>query len=243
MIIITIECGNLNFVIDTDHDGRARLIHFSNNPFRREEYKEENYSSFHTLLELHMLGYDTNDHHASRHTITSPAWGMKYVSHDITETTDGTLLKVFLSNDKTNVCMNYRFYDNASVVRSFAEVTNISEEEQTIDYISSFAFYGMALKNDKWDKETYLSIPHSGCHGELQWKKNSIYQLGLSKYDVGCTRKLSFSQTGTWSSSEQAPMAVLENPNENETFCWQIENNGSWYFELGNALIGEGLYV
>ncbi len=241
--MIEIRCGGLHFVIDIDRDGRARLIHFSNKPFDSECYQEENYSWYHSLLELHMLGCDTNDHHASRHTITSPAWGMKYVSHEITEIDDGKWLKVFLSDGKTNVCMHYRFYNNTSVVRSFAEVTNISEEEQTIDYVSSFAFYGMALRNDKWDKETYLSIPHSGCHGELQWKKNSVYQLGLSKYDAGCTKKLSWSQTGTWSSSEQAPMAVLENPNENETFCWQIENNGSWYFELGNALVGEGLYV
>ncbi len=241
--MIEITSGGLHFVIDTDYDGRARLIHFSNQPFDRERYKKENYSWYHTLLELHMLGYDTNDHHASRHTITSPAWEMKYGSHEIIETEDGKLLKVFLTNEKTSVCMNYRFYHNTPVVRSFAEVTNVSEKEQTIDYISSFAFYGMAHQNDKWDKDTYLSIPHSGCHGELQWKKNSIYQLGLSKYDLGCTRKLSFSQTGTWSSSEQAPMAVLENPNENEAFCWQIENNGSWYFELGNAVVGEGLYV
>lgn len=205
MLIVEIQSGGLYFVIDKDEAGRARLIHFSTKPFDRENYKMENYSWFHSLLELHMLGYDTNDHHASRHTMTSPAWEMCYVSHQQEKVEDGQVLKVFLSNGKTEVCMNYRFYENTSVVRSFAEIINVSEEEQTIDYISSFKFAGLALENEYWDKETYISIPHSGCHGELQWRKNSVYQMGLTKYNLGCTKKLSWSQTGTWSSSEQAP--------------------------------------
>ena len=72
MLITEIKSGGLYFVIDRDDVGRTRLIHFSNKPFDRENYKMENYSWFHSLLELHMLGYDTNDHHASRHTMTSP---------------------------------------------------------------------------------------------------------------------------------------------------------------------------
>ncbi len=243
MIVAEINSGGLNFVIDTDDTGRARLIHFSNKPFDRENYKPENYSCFHTLIELHMLGYDINDHHASRHTITSPAFQLKYVSHKIEEKENGKILRVNLSDGMTDVCMNYCFYDNASVVRSFAEITNIGNEEQTIDYVSSFAFFGMAKDNQKWDKNTYVSIPHGGAHGELQWRKNSIYQMGLTKYDLGCTKKLSWSQTGTWSSSEQAPLGIWENPDENEAVSWQIENNGSWYCEVGNAVAGEGLYI
>ena len=243
MLLAEVKSNRLHFVMDKDNEGRARLIYFSAKPFDRENYKMEDYTHFHTLLELHMLGSDTNDHHASRHTMTSPAFEMRYVSHELEKVEGGQVLKVFLSDGKTNVCINYRFYDNASVVRSFAEVTNISEKEQTIDYISSFKFAGLARENDCWDKGTYISIPHSGCHGELQWRRNSVYQMGLTKYDKGCTRKLFWSQTGTWSSSEQAPVGVYENPKGNETFCWQIENNGSWYCEVGNAQVGEGLYV
>ena len=132
MILVEIISSGLHFVVDTDKDGRARLIHCSSKPFNKAEYKEENYSMFHTLLELHMLGYDTNDHHASRHTVTSPAWEMRYVSHEVGKHEKGKLLKIYLSDGTTDVCMNYYFYDNASVVRSFAEITNTSEEENTI---------------------------------------------------------------------------------------------------------------
>lgn len=168
MLITEIKSGGLYFVIDRDDVGRTRLIHFSNKPFDKENYKMENYSWFHSLLELHMLGYDTNDHHASRHTMTSPAFEMRYVSHELEKAEGGQVLKVFLTDGKTNVCMNYRFYDNASVVRSFAEVTNVSKEAQTIDYISSFKFAGIARENARWDRDVSISIPHSGCHGDFQ---------------------------------------------------------------------------
>lgn len=243
MKIIEIKCGALNFVIDIDENKRARLIHFSNTPFEREKYNSKDYNLYYTLLELHMLGYDTNDHHASRHTRTSPAVDLKYVSHDLKNTDNGKVLRVILSNGETKVCMHYFFYDNASVVRSFAEITNIGTEEQIIDYVSSFAFFGLGRNNKHWDKNTYVYISNGGAHGELQWRKNSVYQLGLTKYDLGCTKKLSWSQTGTWSSSEQLPFGVWENPDENEAVCWQIENNGSWYCEMGNVIPDDGLYI
>lgn len=243
MVIIEITSGGLHFVIDKDGSERARLIHCSSKPFDREGYHVENYSAFHNLLELHMLGYDTNDHHASRHTVTSPAWELKYVSHEIIKTEQGQLLKVNMAHGVTEVCMHYTFYDNTAIVRSFVEVTNVGEEESTIDYISSFKFAGLAKGHEQWDKETYLCIPHGGCQGEMQWRRNSLYQMGLTKYHMSCTKKLSWGQTGTWSSSEFAPMGIYENPQDNETFCWQIENNGSWYCEIGNADAKEGLYI
>lgn len=243
MILIEIQSGGLQFVLDTDSEKRVRLIHFSAKPFDREQYNEENYSEIHSLLELHMLGADTNDHHASRHTKTSPARELKYVSHHLDKTEAGQHLEVIMSDGNTQVSMHYQFYDTAAVVRSYAVVTNLSEEEQTLDYVSSFKYAGLARKTEHWDTDTYLSIPHSGACGELQWKKNSIFQMGLTKYNVYCTKKLSWSQTGTWSSSEFIPMGVLEMPKEEETVGWQIENNGSWYCEMGHAVTNEGLYL
>lgn len=243
MLIEEITSGGLTFVIDTDKDGRARLIHFSSKPFDREKYQEKNYSDYHTLLEMHMLGFDLNENHASRHTKLSPAWELRYVSHELEKTEDGKLLKVLLAEKYVEVCMYYRFYDDAAIVRSFAEVKNISTEILTLDYISSFSFAGIAKEEENWDTDTYLYIPHNSWQGELQWKKNSVSALGLTKFDATTLKKLSWHQTGTWSSSEYIPMAVMECPNEDVSYCWQIENNGSWYWEMGHACPTEGLYV
>lgn len=243
MLITKIISGGLHFVIDKDSAGRARLIHFSSLPFDEADYKEENYSECHTLIELHTLGSDTNLHHASKHIHTSPAWELRYVSHEIERTDNGQILRVLQTDGKVEVAMNYRFYDNASVVRSFAEVKNVSEKPITIDYVSSFVFAGIAKNHKKWDTETYLYTPHNTWHGEMQWAKNSVRALGLTQFDVSSLKKLSRSQTGTWSTSEYLPMGVYENPQEGTALCWQIENNGSWYCEIGNASCREGLYI
>ena len=68
MIISEITCNGLHFVVDTDHEGRARLIHFSTKPFDKENI---DIYAYRPLLELHLLGYDTNFHHGSLHLFTS----------------------------------------------------------------------------------------------------------------------------------------------------------------------------
>lgn len=243
MLVAEIVSGGLHFVIDTDKDGRARLIHFSSKPFDKENYNEKNYSEYHTLLELHMLGFNTNDKNACRHMKMCPGWDLLYVSHEIEKIENGQVLKVFLANENVEVCVNYRFYDNTAMVRSFAEVKNISHEMLTMDYISSFKFAGIAKQEPNWDTDTYVYVPHNSWQGELQWKKNSIFNLGLVKYDATIMKKLFWHQTGTWSSAEYIPMAVIECPNENMSYVWQIENNGSWYCEMGHASETEGLYL
>ncbi len=242
MILIEITSGKLQFVIDKDSDNRARLIHFSALPFDKQSYKMENYSAFQTLLELHGLGYDTNNHHASRHTRCSPGYEMQYCSHTLTKTENGQLLDVFLSDGKLNAAVHYRFYDSADVVQSYVTLENTAEEDFTLDYCSSFALYGISADIPDWDKKSKLDICHNTWHGELQWRSNSPYELGLSALDVPSLKKLDWHQTGTWSSSAYIPMGVLELADGSSLF-WQTEHNGSWYTELGNALAHDGMYL
>lgn len=241
MIVVEIQSGGLHFVIDTDADNRARLIHFSTLPFDREGYSPDHYSWYHTLIELHTLGADINAHHASKHFHTSPAWELRYVSHKVEETKDGRHLSVLQTDGNLEVTMHYWFYDNTATVRSYAEVVNTGGRQVTIDYISSFQFGGLARNHKKWDTETFIYTPHNTWHGELQWTKNTVRALGLTKFDVEANNKLSWSQTGTWSTSEYIPMGVYENPEEGISHFWQIENNGSWYYEIGAAASWEGL--
>lgn len=243
MVLIEIQSGGMHFAIDKDHDGRARLIHFSPSPFDRENYKEENYSEYHTLLELHTLGADIHENHASRHTKMSPGWDLRYVSHELEKVDGGQMLHILLAGDGVEAQVYYQFYDEIGQIRSYVEVKNIAKKSIVIDYVSSFKFAGIAKENRDWDMDTYLYIPHNSWKGELQWRKDTIHAAGLTQYDVDMFKKLSWHQTGTWSSSEYIPMGIMECPKENRVYYWQIEHNGSWYTEIGHASEKEGLYL
>ncbi len=243
MILIEIQNDGMYFVIDKDHNGRARLIHFSPSPFDGENYKEENYSDQHTLLELHTLGADIHENHASRHTKMSPGWDLLYDSHTIETTKEGQILHVALKGGGMEAVAHYHFYEGIGQIRSYVDVKNISAESVTIDYISSFKFAGIAKEEENWDTDTFLYIPHNSWKGELQWRKHSIYEEGLTKYNEDMFKKLSWHQTGTWSSSEYIPMGILQCPKENLSYYWQIEHNGSWYTEIGHGNAKEGLYL
>ena len=243
MVLIEIQSGGMHFVIDKDHDGRARLIHFSPYPFDKVNYREENYSDYHTLLELHTLGSDIHDNHASRHTKMSPGWDLLYEGHTIEKTDAGKHLSVMLVGGGMEVTAHFQFYDGIAQIRSYLEVKNVSEKMVTIDYISSFKFAGIAKEERQWDTDTYLYTPHNSWKAELQWRKHSIHEEGLTKCGVDMFKKLSWHQTGTWSSSEYIPMGIMELPNSAQSYYWQIEHNGSWYTEIGNADEREGLYL
>lgn len=240
MIISEITCNGLHFVVDTDHEGRARLIHFSTKPFDKENI---DIYAYRPLLELHLLGYDTNFHHGSLHLFTSPSRELRYVTHEYQKTERGQFLRVLQSDGNVEVWMNYEFYDDAAAVRSFAEVKNISNDDVTIDYVSSFTLGGVGMGQEHWDTDNYLYVPHNTWHGELQWTKSTLAELGLKRIDVPSLKRLEFSQTGTWSTCGQIPMGVYESPQEGTSLYWQIENNGSWYCEIGNLSPVEGIYL
>ena len=53
---IHIQSGGLHVVVDAPEDGRARLIHFSSEPFDEAAYSPDTYHKYYTLLELHGTG-------------------------------------------------------------------------------------------------------------------------------------------------------------------------------------------
>lgn len=59
-----------------------------------------------------------------------------------------------------------------------------------------------------------------------------LQDLGYSHITYFSTKRIAVSNTGTWSTKEYMPMGIIEN--KNECIFWQIENNGSWNFEISD---------
>lgn len=239
---IHIQSGGLHVVVDAPEGGRARLIHFSSEPFEEAAYSPDTYHKYYTLLELHGTGYDIDDHHGSRYTYTSPAAQLRYLSHTLTEEAEGQRLEVRQTDGKLLVTSFFQFYRDLPVVRCWNRVENQGDEPFTLEYLSSFACYGMSADTDNWEESCRLYIPHNTWHGEFQWRCHTIGDLGLSKLNYSSLKRLSYLQAGTWSSSEYLPMAVFEDTAAHNSVFWQIEHNGSWYWEMSDVPFG-GLYL
>lgn len=243
MRLIKVENSGLYFVADVNRDGKVRLIHFSTVPFEEAIYSPEKYNNYYTLLELHGTGEDINDHHGSRYTYTSPAAEMRYITHEQRENAQGQTLEIRQSDGRLLVTTHIQFYSGLPIARFRNTVTNQSQLPFILDYLSSFVYYGLSAEcAGCWDENTQFYIPHNTWHGELQWRCNTPWELGLSKLNHSSLKRLSYQQVGSWSSSEYLPLGVFEDRHTKNGLFWQIEHNGSWYWETSDVP-GGSLYL
>lgn len=235
---IAIENGGLYMVVQVEEDGRVSLRHFAPHP-----YDGRDVGQYYPLLELHCQGQNIDGHHGSRHTETYPAALLRYREHRLEPIPGGRELVIAMAGGGMAVDMHYVFFDGVPAARCWAEVTNCGENAQVLDYLTSFAYYGVSDGlSGSFEDNALFDIPYNTWHGELQWHQKSAWELGLMDMDRPSLRRLTVTQAGSWSSGEYAPVAVLENRENRECLCWQIEHNGSWAWESGN-LVGNGLYL
>ncbi len=181
-------------------------------------------NKFFSPVELHTTGSNPDDHHGVKHTGSDELY---YVTHTETESEISFTLK----NDMVLVKVVYDFFDGTKTVRTHSEIQNISNENVGIEYISSFCLFGI--------KPELVYIPHSSWCRELNWKAYTPDELGYTKINKFSTKRISVSNTGTWSSKEYLPMGMIKE--QDKILFWQIEHNGSWNWEISD--IADVLYL
>lgn len=172
---------------------------------------------FFTPAEVFVTGENPDDHHGAKHTGCNL---LKYESHR----ENGNELVFVLSNDKIRVQQHYDMVGDGKAVRSYATVENISGQKIGLEYVSSFCLYGFDIQT--------LWLCHNAWCRELQWRAYSPEELGYSHINNFSTKRIAVSNTGTWSTKEYMPLGIIENGEE--CIFFQIENNGSWNFEISD---------
>lgn len=192
------------------------------------------------LVEVHLAGGNQNDHHFSKHTGSSEGFTLRYVGNEEVYVRGGKIFYIEQANEHISVRTYFRFYDGVEAFAVYNDVKNISDDEIALEYVSSFCFLGIN-PNEDWQDSTNVYIPHSYWLGECQWQKNSVKDLGL--YNVGkfSGKRISVSNTGSWSAKEFLPMGILENTHDKEFVLWQIESSGSWNWEI--STMAKKLYL
>jgi alpha-galactosidase len=238
---ITINENGLYLVIAINTAKDVRFLHFSPFPFRRELLTEEQQQSC-RMVEIHLTGENQDDNHGSKHTGTMPGKRLTYKIHRDYRTAQGRKLEIEMEDNGLTVISHIQFYDGIPVIRSWTEVRNDSSTFKELEYISSFALTGIAKEGIlPWDQKSRLHIPHNTWFGEGQWRHNNLPELGLSRVNSFSLKRLAYSSTGTWSTSQYLPMGCFENTECGTCLFWQIENNGSGHWEISD--IAEQLYL
>lgn len=238
---ISINENKLYLVVEITEEGDARLLHFSSTPLEEEKIPEEQRKWF-RLVEVHVSGGNQNDNHGSKHTGSAPGSCLKYKGHRDFRNGAGRKLEILLQAEGLLVTSHLQFYDGVQAIRSWTVVENAGESCKGLEYVTSFALTGIAKEGLRsWEEKGRMHIPHSTWYGEGQWKEYSLPQLGLYPVNEFSMKRIALSSTGTWPSSEHLPMGCFQNGETGSTLLWQIENNGSWHWEISD--VAKQLYL
>ncbi|MCG3148957.1 MAG: hypothetical protein PCFJNLEI_02409 [Verrucomicrobiae bacterium] len=238
---LTISENGLHAVLDWTAAGDVHLLHFGATPFDPATIHQDARAAF-RLVELQTTGADRDDHHGEKHTGTLPGKNLRYVQHADTRNPVGRKLAITLQHAGLTVVCHWQFYDGLPVIRAWTEARNDSTRPIGLEYLSSFCLTGLAKDGPgRWETKSRLHVPHNTWHGEAQWQAYRLPELGLNPVTTFSLKRLAYSNTGTWSAVGHLPMGCYENTATGATMVWQIENNGSWHWELSD--IATHLYL
>lgn len=229
-MILDFSQNNIKAIFEVDENGIVTLNELCVPSYKSELAKNKKYCH---IVDIHISGENADDHHGSKHTGASSNATLRYKSHTCEQNEKGTLVKFLLADSKMEATVHYQFYDGISAIRSWTSVKNISTEPLGIEYISSFAYTGLE------NSSPLVYMPHNTWCREVNWKKCTLSQLGLDRTNPFSIKKIGASNTGSWSSKEYLPMGAISDT-EN-TLLWQIENNGSWQWEISD--VSDMLYL
>ncbi|MEF2966243.1 glycoside hydrolase family 36 protein [Paenibacillus sp. M1] len=242
---IYIQENGLHLWLEVTDDRDVRLLHFGDRPTALPEAWDDKRRSKHRLVEVHVSGENHDDHHGPKHTGTLPGKRLKLQRIEDARNETGRKLVIHQRDEEATgliVRSHIQFFDGLPIVRVWTEAENGGTERLGLEYVSTFAYTGVDKHGVSGrDRKIRLHIPHNTWYGEAQWQASSLPELGLNTVNEFSMKRLSYGSAGTWSTSQYAPMAFLENTETGEGLIWQIEHNGSWHFEISDMT--DELYV
>ncbi|MFC5652667.1 glycoside hydrolase family 36 protein [Paenibacillus solisilvae] len=231
---IEIVENGLHLTFEITESGDVLFLHFSPKPLVSADIQNKQKPGF-RLMELQLTGEDRAEYHGRTHRASYPGLRMVYGGHQDTRNEAGRKLELSLRDEETGLLavQHFQFYEGVQTVRCWAVLKNEGTADAEVEYVSSLALTGLDKegKQDRDDKMK-LFLAHNGWQSELQWRSYKLPELGMSHLIDRGSKRVSCSNTGSWSAAEHIPMAVLENEESGTSLFWQIEHNGSWHWEI-----------
>lgn len=224
--LLEFEYNNLKLVFEVSKEKDLYLLFAGES--KKCQLLNVDERKFSKIVECEYIGGKDNRPLGLRNNFSSYGMSYKYVSHETKENKLGFEVIVKTKNNLLEIDTHYQFYKNSKSLTSFNIVKNISNIDVKLTSISSFYQYGLLKANGK---DNYLYIANNSWHREAQWQKFNFIDLGIyngnEHASMGC---FNLDNVGGWSTKDHLPMLIFENK-EGATLV-QIENNGSWHFEV-----------
>lgn len=241
--IIDISENGLYIHLAVTGEGALKLLHFSSLPYDEKELHYRDISEGFNLFELDLAGFDRpQERHGTKYIGCAPGYRMKYLSHSDGRDEIGRIVKVETVDELTevHVVSTLRFFDNVPVMRIWHDITNKGSEMQTVTYAGTFEYSaidrGGKRSTDERIKVTYAD---NKWQGELMYRSFYLKDIGQERTQPDTfvrrsSNRFQIFNAGNWSTKHYLPMGVLENEDTDVTYFWQIENNGSWGWEISD---------
>ncbi len=128
----------------------------------------------------------------------------------------------------------YEAFDGLPVVRRYSRVINDGSSPVGIEFLSSAMLHGLADPQN-FDRELRIHLALNSWMAEGQWHTLRPSEMGFLENERTSRSEAQAGSIGSWSTNRYLPMAMAENIRLGLTWFWQIEHNGSWYWEISNV--------
>ncbi len=229
-------------LFEVTEERKIKLLHFSASPFSDADISSWGKTEPFNVVEVQVSGLDrAGERHGTKYVRTSPGYRLVLKEFRDDRNAIGRKIEVETQDEETGlvVTSHYQFYDGIAVVRAWTTLYNGGKEDLGIEYVSSFAITGIEKEGIRLPEDKLeLWIPHNGWQKELHWNRYRLDELGMSSTQPEAIRRTSktigINNAGNWSTKEYIPMGYLYNEEAGSALYWQIEHNGSWYWEIAD---------
>jgi alpha-galactosidase len=197
------------------------------------------------LVDIRLVGEGTGDTKSSKTLICGLVTDrLKYRSHHKSADEEKQTLEItsFDTVSGLAVTTTIILFEGTPTLRCFSTVKNEGTRNIILCQVTSLVIGGLTKGDKTWWKDYYGSSATNTWFREAQWHDDDLPTLGLDSMGiielnqghVGSHATYSLSNRGNFSSGGNLPMGMVRRKDSTETWLWQIENNGSWRWEIGD---------
>ena len=177
----------------------------------------------------------------TRHTESALGSRLRYRGHSARP--DGPWQEVLIDLADAATGLNaeicYRILTGHGVLRAWTTLTNQGDGPLTIEAVTSFLCG--SLDGGTGVQELKVCWAESDWLAEGRWQRrelrDALPDLNRQVHTANPRGCLGFTSTGSWSCTPYLPMGALVSQ-AGTGWCWQIEHNGAWRWEVGEARDG-----